>query len=97
MLGALNVDAYAEFGCGCEIMGAPERMPTVPAWWPRSLPVLMFMPETTLTYSLTGMSGASSRLGVHIVPVLAGVQRSSLTPLPQKKTPRRFGMGAPCA
>jgi hypothetical protein len=45
--GALNVEAYGAPIGSCEIIGAPDKMPTVPAWWPRSLPVLIDMPETT--------------------------------------------------
>ena len=49
VLGLLNVERKGAPLAGCETMGAPERMPTVPAWWPRSPPDVMSWPETTLT------------------------------------------------
>jgi hypothetical protein len=98
-LGMLNVERYGAPPAGCETSGAPERMPTVPEWWPRSSPEVIVVPETTLTYSFTPAvaSGMSEGLGVQAEPVSCGVQRSGLTPLPQKKTPRRFGMAPPSA
>jgi hypothetical protein len=47
--GALKVDAYDAPLGSCESIGAPDKMPTQPAWWPRSLPVLMSKPEATDT------------------------------------------------
>src|SRR5260370_1296638 len=39
----------------------------------------------------------SAGLEVQLAPVFTGTQRSGLTPSPQKKMPRRFGMAAPSA
>src|SRR5262245_37243475 len=67
-----------------------------PTAWP--MPVcLTARPLTTVRLLLTLAKGASSAGATQLGPVVFGTQCSGRTPLPQKKTPSRFGMDLPAA